>query len=320
MMHSHDPSSQLGNIGRRDLLQAAGICLPSLFVTHGADNSRDPAKVARFIEIRRGQLPVILSAPHGGRERPNDIPDRTKGVFAFDTNTQELANACAEAFFKTFDKRVHLIMCKLHRIKLDCNREQNEATDGSPLVLQAWEKYHAAIASAARAILKEHGSGLLIDLHGHGHKSQTLELGYGLEAEDLALPDSSINAEPILGKSTLRRLVEKNRLRHTDLLRGPKSLGALLENAGYRATPSPDIPVPPTPFFSGGYTIRRHTSENEHLTGIQIETHSSGVRDSAPNRQAFGEVLAAACATFLQTHLDQNLPSKTNLSPQTSRP
>src|SRR5688572_23934921 len=45
----------------------------------------------QYIEYLAGNLPVILSAPHGGRERPSDIPDREQGTFAFDTNTQELA-------------------------------------------------------------------------------------------------------------------------------------------------------------------------------------------------------------------------------------
>ncbi len=301
-------SISIVSLHRRAFVRTAALSLPTFLKTYGDENAHDVAKTTALIEVRRGQLPIILCAPHGGRERPDNIPDRTHGVFAFDTNTQELARACAEAFHQRFKKHIHLVVCKLHRTKLDCNREPKEGTDGNPLALKAWEKYHAAITSAAKGILRTHGAGLLIDLHGHGHKSQTIELGYGLEAEDLALPDSSLNAEPVLGKSTLRRLVEKKQVLHTALLRGPDSLGALLEKGGYRTTPSPEIPVPATPFFSGGYTIRRHAAEHPHLIAVQIETHSPGVRDSAPNRQAFGAALANACELFLRTHLDQNLP------------
>lgn len=306
-------------VGLRSLVRVAVLTLPRLLVASDPEEALNPSNAAKFIEVQRGELPVILCAPHGGRDRPDNIPDRTKGVFAFDTNTQELARACSEAFSKRFGKPIHLIVCKLHRTKLDCNREPKEATDGNALVLKAWEKYHTSISSAARAVLSNHGSGLLIDLHGHGHKSQTIELGYGLEVEDLALPDSAINAASVLEKSTLRRIVEKNHRSHTALLRGPDSLGALLEKGGYRVAPSPGIPVPTTPFFSGGFTIRRHTLEHDHLTGIQIETHSAGVRDTAPNRQAFAEALAAACETFLQKHLDQNLPTKSHNQTQQSR-
>ena len=293
----------------RELFRVAGLSIPWWVNSHGAEDGSDPAKVADSIEIHKGRLPVILCAPHGGRERPDHIPNRTRGVFAFDTNTQELASACADTFKKRFGQPIHLVICKLHRTKLDCNREPKEATNDHSIVLMAWERYHAAIAAAARSIREQYGSGLLIDLHGHGHKSQTLELGYGLEAEELALPESSLDSGAILAKSTLRHLVKKKGITHSLLLRGASSLGALLEKAGYRASPSPSIPVPTTPFFSGGYTIRRHTSEHEHLTGIQIETHSAGVRDSAPNRQAFSEALATACTTFLKTHLDHDLPT-----------
>src|SRR4051812_22749819 len=50
----------------------------------------------KYIEYIAGDLPVILSAPHGGRERPEELPDRESGTFAFDTNTQELAHAVAD--------------------------------------------------------------------------------------------------------------------------------------------------------------------------------------------------------------------------------
>src|SRR3954464_13886105 len=50
----------------------------------------------RYIEYLAGDLPFILSAPHGGRERPEELPDREEGTFAFDTNTQELARAISE--------------------------------------------------------------------------------------------------------------------------------------------------------------------------------------------------------------------------------
>src|SRR4051812_25103680 len=69
----------------------------------------------RYIEYLAGDLPVIISAPHGGRERPEELPDREQGTFAFDTNTQELARAVADELHARTGHWPHVILCRLHR-------------------------------------------------------------------------------------------------------------------------------------------------------------------------------------------------------------
>ena len=49
-----------------------------------------------YIEYLPGDLPLVISAPHGGREKPEEIPSRTQGVVDIDTNTQELARTIAD--------------------------------------------------------------------------------------------------------------------------------------------------------------------------------------------------------------------------------
>src|SRR5690242_16782534 len=76
----------------------------------------------RYIEYLAGDLPLVLSAPHGGREKPDELPDREQGTFAFDTNTQELARAIGSELATRTGHWPHLIICRVHRRKLDCNR------------------------------------------------------------------------------------------------------------------------------------------------------------------------------------------------------
>ena len=79
---------------------AVGLLLACIGVS--AAEVREPGKPCfgreRYVEYIPGTLPIVLSAPHGGREKPTELPDRTEGTFAFDVNTQELARAIDEAF------------------------------------------------------------------------------------------------------------------------------------------------------------------------------------------------------------------------------
>src|SRR5207249_8145611 len=147
----------------------------------------------RYVEYLAGDLPFILSAPHGGRERPDELPDREEGTFAFDTNTQELAHAVATELHDRTGHWPHVTICRIHRRKLDCNREIVEATAGNPLAEQAWREYQTFIDAAQAAVIARHGRGLYIDLHGHGHAEQRLELGYLHSVDQLAADDVTLH-------------------------------------------------------------------------------------------------------------------------------
>lgn len=261
----------------------------------------------RFIEYQPGALPLVIAAPHGGREKPADIPDRTQGVVDMDANTQELARAVVEAVQAAAGGRPHLVVCHLHRSKLDANRDLSEAAQGNALASQAWHEHHGFIDEACRKAVKDHGVAFLIDMHGHGHPDPRVELGYLLNAADLAQDGQVLNSPAVVQKSSLRWMVEKRGIPHMELLSGPFSLGALLEHEGFPATPSPGKPVPGTPFFRGGYTIFRHCKAEAGVTGLQIEAYRPRLRDTAASRQRFAEALAASLKTYFVRNLGTTL-------------
>jgi N-formylglutamate amidohydrolase len=257
----------------------------------------------RFIEYQPGTMPLIIAAPHGGREKPADLPDRTQGVVDMDANTQELARAVVEAVQAATGGRPHLVVCHLHRSKLDANRDLPEAAQGNAAASQAWREHHGFIEEACRKAVKDHGVAFLIDMHGHGHPDPRVELGYLFNASELAEDEQALNSPAFVQKSSLRWLVEKRGIAHIDLLRGPFSLGALLEQEGFPATPSPGKPVPGTPFFRGGYTIVRHCKAEAGVTGLQIEANRPRLRDTPANRQRFAQALAASLKTYFSRNL-----------------
>lgn len=258
-----------------------------------------------YVEYVPGELPVIISAPHGGSETPAEIPDRTYGTTVTDSNTRETLAAVRQAFLDRTGKAPHVVISHLRRTKLDPNREIVEAAQGSPFAENAWEEFQGFIDLASAQVTETYGSGFYIDLHGHGHAIARAELGYLLSAAQLNGSDAALDAGAAEGQSSIRALSEASPLPFSALLRGPRSLGALLQAEGVASVPSPDDPGPgANEYFTGGYNTERHGSRTpgRAVSGVQIELPFPGIRDNAASRAAFGAAVAAALETYMAEH------------------
>lgn len=260
----------------------------------------------QYVEFIAGDLPVVVSAPHGGTLEPASIPDRSgaNATTIRDFATDDLAFETGPAFEARTGGAPHIIVLHLHRIKLDANRELGEAAEGNAAAERAWREYHGFIDAAREHVVAAHGTGFYLDLHGHGHDVQRLELGYLLTSAQLAGDDASLNEPAIVQRSSIRRLAEDGAATHAELLRGAHSLGTLLEAEGYPAVPSAAQPDPGAdPYFTGGYSTDRHGSRHGGLIdGVQIEANRIGVRDTDANRKAFAAALARAVEAFFEAH------------------
>ncbi len=262
-----------------------------------------------YIEYVAGDLPIVLAAPHGGYERPDEIPDRTWGKVDRDRQTQELARAIGTGIHGRSGGHAHVVINRLHRAKLDANRELVEAAQGNAYAEWAWTEFHGFIETAKQAVVERDGRGLYLDLHGHGHELQRLELGYLLSASELELSDAELEQPYYVNKSSIRTLAQEADSGFAALLRGPLSLGGLLQAAGYPSVPSPAYPDPAgQPYFSGGYNTARHGSRTGgSISGVQLEANWVGVRDSPGNREAFSAGLAEVLETYLSEHFRLDL-------------
>jgi hypothetical protein len=249
----------------------------------------------QYVELIAGALPLIVSAPHGGALRPGDIPDRTApgSVTIADANTEELARAVADAFLSTTGAAPSTIIMRLHRSKVDANRDLQDAAQGNAQAARAWREFQGYIEAARAAVVDRGRPGFYIDLHGHGHDLQRLELGYMLSASDLEQPDAVLNSGTMLQKSSVRAYVAATSTPHAEVIRGSTSLGTLFERNGYPTVPSSAQPHPDRqPYFSGGYNTGRHASQDGALiSGVQIEANRIGVRDTQENRRRFAAAL-----------------------------
>ena len=270
-----------------------------------------------YTEYIAGNLPLIISAPHGGTDSASALPNRTYGTTSTDLNTAELSRAIRTACFNRFGRWPHVIICRVPRTKIDCNREIVEGAQGVAATEALWNEYHNLIRLAKDAVTSSHGRGLLIDVHGHGHTLQRIELGYNLTTSTL---NQSSFTTADKNSSCIRELANRTRVTFQELLRGSLSLGTFLTTRGYPSIPSLTDPNPgktngtDNDYFSGGYTVEIHGTMSPNtgtINAIQMECNFTGVRDSSESRADFATELVSALEEYFPLHVGMKLNTLT---------
>lgn len=284
--------------------------------------------MSEFVEHEIGHSPIILTAPHDGSLRPSHIPDRKKGRRKADLCTSEIACGIRDEFDDQC--KPHLIVMKLHRSKIDVNREKAKAADEQiPDTQRAYTAYHDAIKRSIDLALKEFGFALLLDIHGQAHRKNYFELGYLLGKDALRCTNNE-QFEALCKGSSMRNLLGLRRLnvnvkgevqQLSQVVRGVNSFGSLLEEKGYNCIPSRSNPHAcytlddhicneDCKFWSGGFTTRQY-SKLPGVCTLQIETPVE-CRFSLQNFEPLDEeirstsqAIAQTCKEFLEIHFSK---------------
>ncbi|WP_126970311.1 hypothetical protein [Gynurincola endophyticus] len=245
---------------------------------------------------------MIVTAGHGGTLRPAFIPDRTQGETAADLNTADLARRIADSIKNRIGVRPHVIINNLHRIKLDPNRPEDELYLTHDSAKVAYDQYHEFIFIARRMVTERIGKGLLLDVHGHAHAIDRTELGYLTTRTQINATDVSLNTRG--AQSSIKNIWNGSTFTYSELLRGSKAFGTLMENEGMAAVPSQQDPSPGTAaYFNGGYTTLVHGSKDSGtISAIQLEFPRPSVRESTTTRAAAASKLANVVRDFLAEH------------------
>ena len=260
---------------------------------------------ARYVEYIPGGLPVILAATHGGRLDPSEVRDRSYGTVRNDLNTLDLTMKMRRALIDLTGHAPHTVVSHLRRSKLDANREIVEAAQGDPYAELAWEEFHDWIEVARSNVVADFGGGMFFDIHGHSHDIDRIELGYLLTSDELNRADAALDALAVVRRSSIREMGRTSSIPFSKLLRGPMSFGGLLADEDVPSVPSPEARSPgDAPYWRGGYNTRLYGSQGdgELVSGIQLEHHFPGLRDSDENRRAYAEKAARVIRQFMLEH------------------
>lgn len=252
-----------------------------------------------FVLVAQGDMPLVISVPHGGTWAPDFLPDQF-GITQMDHNTMPLARTTIEHITRLSGGRTpYSVMLGLHRSKLDANRDKGFQCPNK-LAQKVWEQYHGAIEVAIEACLRRFGGCHLIDVHGTAHYYKGVqprkyikyaEIGYGLSRGDLSLEDADLDT-----KNCTFTLGRKRNfgVRTSEVVRGEHSLGAYLELAELPGGAVPSnhldrtrVPTNVNNFFNGGgRTVSGRHSIPDLVTTSQIE-FPRGVRFSGHQSEFF---------------------------------
>ena len=126
-----------------------------------------------LIQFEEGNIPLIVSVPHGGILECNSIPERKKGVFGIDKGTIQFSKDLIEQIILKFKTEISeyktpfYIFSKVRRSKIDLNRDESAAyNQNSFLAREIYNFYHTKIKEWVFYNLKMHNRSLLLDIHG----------------------------------------------------------------------------------------------------------------------------------------------------------
>ncbi|MEY2784461.1 MAG: hypothetical protein RL277_665 [Planctomycetota bacterium] len=206
---------------------------------------------AALVTAWRGELPLILSAPHGGEVRVPGSRTRRSGVTVRDEDTAELALLISQEVTDRLGAKPYVVIAQFSRKDADANRAAAEAFENEASAMH-YRAFHAALRQAVDECRTRFGDALLVDLHGQAEQPGVIARG-------------------TRDGRTMQSLERRKGLEFTI---GPSSIGGRLIRKGYEVVPrtAPDGSRTPEVLFNGGFIVAEYGTMNEKgLDAIQLE-------------------------------------------------
>lgn len=127
----------------------------------------------KYVSYNKGNMPIIISVPHGGTLEVNEIPKRSRGILGIDAGTIELARELVNIIRKKNNQNQPLkkepshVISRVRRSNIDLNREESRAYVNDSILAKAiYNFYHGKIKELISFNINTFDRSLLIDVHG----------------------------------------------------------------------------------------------------------------------------------------------------------
>lgn len=275
------------------LLLSIGAAV-SLICHLSAEASYAQFPPSSYTTIIEGNVPIILTAPHGGTLSYPFAPRSCTGtqVCGGDTNTRLLAQRVSDEFFAMTGLRPYTVMALGDRFYIDLNRDKSAVPNDAyenPLAEPYYDYYHDSIQGIIDEVKETYGRGLLIDIHGQS-----------------SLPDSVLRGT----KNGLTTTLLREEFGSDPTMNGVNSIFGSLDALGYPDDPDVSITFDSqveNPSYDGGFTVQNYGSQQSNgIDAIQIE-YGINFRGTSGSTlwQQTGTDLAIALSNFYDAYLAQ---------------
>lgn len=132
------------------------------------------------IWFQKGNLPIILTAPHGGTNSLLNVAERKDGIKGGDIKTFELTELINNHIKFKLGKKPYIVAAKFARKYIDANRKEEKAYDqnDNTIVKKLYRDYHQQIRDIVNEINKKYPKkGLLLDIHGQKRDTDAIYIG-----------------------------------------------------------------------------------------------------------------------------------------------
>ena len=233
---------------------------------------------ADLVLVRPGTLPIVLTAPHGGREaipglKARNIEGKHKGgawngyVTGGDPNTDALTLGIAKEIKALTGQEAYVIVARFQRKFVDANRPPAMAYDSAGAI-PYYKYYHEAVRRAVDEIRRQFSGGLLVDVHGQNDVPTVLMRG-------------TENGR------TIKHLLQ---CAGPSAVTGSKGLFGQLEANGFKIFPANSLPIGGTSEnggLNGGYTVALYGSHTANgIDAVQMEFGSDYRQKAAVDQSA----------------------------------
>lgn len=250
-----------------------------------------------LVLVRAGKLPILLTAPHGGRldipgVRRRTAPDAAHAeAFARwggfkadgDTNTDTLALRIAAEIQALTGRAPSLVLAKFRRRFIDANRPA-ELAYADEAAAPYYARYHRSIRAIVDDIRRDYPAGVLLDVHGQNKDPDVLMRG-------------TSNGDSVAA------LVRRAGVRS---ITGGEGLFGQLETQGVKVFPSNRQPLwgrSENAGFNGGYTSNTYGSLHaDGIDAVQLEFGTRYRLDAEVEKTA-GQV-ARAIVVFYRAYVE----------------
>lgn len=243
---------------------------------------------------QKGDLPILLTAPHGGQAAVPNVPIRSgknpqtgqkiKQFWrAADDGTLEIVRQVSDNIYQLIGARPYIVIADFSRKYIDANRPAGLRAYENPNAQPYYDFYHSRIREYIQEIKQRFGAhAILVDVHGQGVDGSTVYRG-------------------TCDHLTVKKLIARD---GNDAFTGPLSILGVLAQKGNTIYPkNNDQESDEDSNFSGGYTVQAYGSHNQNgIDALQLENGWELRRDG---RAKFSKDLADALVQFYGAYLIQ---------------